>query len=126
MSTEAAAAGAGPLVLEEEPQAHEGDEKGDRLRKGHLLTVLTPESRGNTRSEAFEIESASAFAGGGRKLSPMIVVGVDGSESARDALAWALAEARFREDVDGSLAGLLLDSVSHQQPASRLATAAVP
>jgi nucleotide-binding universal stress UspA family protein len=29
----------------------------------------------------------------------MIVVGVDGSESAGDALAWALAEARLRNDV---------------------------
>jgi nucleotide-binding universal stress UspA family protein len=29
----------------------------------------------------------------------MIVVGVDGSESARAALAWALAEARLRRDV---------------------------
>jgi nucleotide-binding universal stress UspA family protein len=29
----------------------------------------------------------------------MIVVGVDGSESARDALAWALAEGRLRGDV---------------------------
>ena len=29
----------------------------------------------------------------------MIVVGVDGSESARDALSWALAEGRLRGDV---------------------------
>ena len=50
-------------------------------------------------SVPFDNRSASATQHRSCKLSGMIVVGVDGSESSGEALAWALAEARLRDDA---------------------------
>jgi hypothetical protein len=93
MAAEAAATNTRTLVLKEKPQPHQGQQKGERLRYAwaHIATLRAPARRGNRKSEASETESGSAIASCSCRLSEMNVVGVDGSESARDALASARA-----------------------------------
>lgn len=91
MASEAAATNTRPLVLKEKPQPDQGQQKGERLAWAHIPTLLTRADRGNRKSDASETESGSAIASCNCRLSEMNVVGVDLSESARDALAWARA-----------------------------------
>lgn len=77
MSPETTALGAGPLVLEEEPQPDHGDEKRHRLREAHATTLLALVANGNRNSELSETESESALVSSGRRLGPMIVAGID-------------------------------------------------
>jgi hypothetical protein len=93
MPSETTALGAGPLALEEEPQPDQGDEKCHRLREAHATTLLALVADGNRNPALPETDSESPFVSSWRKLSPMIVTGVDRSESARETLAWALVAA---------------------------------